>query len=235
MPSAHGRQQRQPRATRKSRRAQLLPASTSLAGTHGDSLGYHCNPFPSACVPCAFLSPSKEEGAPRVPFPLHSLQELLNELLLCQQLLRGRHGGHGELVLHRTLLGQLEGGLADEDRLPMLNGLHRADGEALSGTGPLHLVQHRHLGVPWVDGSLWPRGSHAPQRASIRGGGKLGPGRGSTALLRRARNGGPGPAPPIPDRSARPAPVSVSRPSPAARSHLRARSSSEASGPEGHG
>lgn len=196
MPSTHGRQC-QPRPQGKAGGHSccclpLLPLQVHV-GTPWVIAAIFSHLLLSLCLP----KPQHRAGSPQgMPFPLHSLQELLNELLLCQQLLRGRHGGHGELVLHRTLLGQLEGGLADEDRLPMLNGLHRADGEALSSTGPLHLIQHRHLGVPWVDGSLWPRDSHAPQRAPIRAGRKPGPGRRSTAPLRQARNGSPGPGPP---------------------------------------
>lgn len=111
-------------------------------------------------------------GKAGVSLPPHSLQELLDELILCQQLLRGWHGGHGELVLHWASLGELEGGLAGEDRLSMLDGLYRANRETLPCTGPLHFVQHRHFGVPWDrKGTFcrWATAHHAQTKPALEG------------------------------------------------------------------
>lgn len=47
----------------------------------------------------------------------------MNELLHSEQVLRLWDPRHGELMLQRTLLQHVEGRLADEDRLPMLDGL----------------------------------------------------------------------------------------------------------------
>lgn len=43
---------------------------------------------------------------------------------MIQQLFWRGHGGHGELVLQWAGLHLLEGGLADEDGLTVLHGLH---------------------------------------------------------------------------------------------------------------
>lgn len=81
--------------------------------------------------------------------PSHSPQVLLDQLLLREQLLWERHCRHLELVLHRAGLPSLEGSLAYEDGLPVLDGLDRAHREAPPRAGALHLVQNWHGGVPW--------------------------------------------------------------------------------------
>lgn len=67
---------------------------------------------------------------------------------MVEQLFRWGHSGHGALVLYRAGLGLLEGGLADEDGLAMLHGLHGAHRETRPCSRPLHLVQNWHLWVP---------------------------------------------------------------------------------------
>ncbi|KAA8593529.1 hypothetical protein FQN60_009645 [Etheostoma spectabile] len=54
---------------------------------------------------------------------------------------------HGELVLQGTRLQHVEGRLADEYRLSMLDGLHRAYCETATISCPLHLVQHWNLRI----------------------------------------------------------------------------------------
>lgn len=71
----------------------------------------------------------------------------MNELLHGQEVLRLRDHRHGELMLQWTLLQRLEGRLADEDRLSVLHGLHRADAKAAAVSRAFHLVEDRNLRI----------------------------------------------------------------------------------------
>ncbi len=71
----------------------------------------------------------------------------MNELLYGEEVFGRRDHRHGELVLKRTLLQLLEGRLADQYRLSMLDGFHRAYRETATISDALHLVQHRNLRI----------------------------------------------------------------------------------------
>lgn len=72
----------------------------------------------------------------------------VDELLHREEVLRLRDHGHGELVLQGARLLLVERGLAGQDGLPALDGLHGAHGEAPPIPRAVHLVQHRNLRVP---------------------------------------------------------------------------------------
>lgn len=73
---------------------------------------------------------------------------LVDNFLHSGQLLWLRNYGHAELMLQRAGLQHLEGRLADQYRLAVLDGLHRANSEAAAISGAVHLVQHWNLWVP---------------------------------------------------------------------------------------
>lgn len=73
---------------------------------------------------------------------------MVDELLHSEELLRLRDHRHGELVLQGALLQRLEGRLADEDGLSVLDGLHGADAETAAVSGAFHLVEDRNLRIP---------------------------------------------------------------------------------------
>lgn len=74
---------------------------------------------------------------------------MLDDLLNGGQVFRLRDHRHGELVLQRARLQQLEGRLADQDGLSVLDGLHRAHSETAPISSAVHLVQNRYLRVSW--------------------------------------------------------------------------------------
>ena len=79
---------------------------------------------------------------------LAALPEIkMNEFLYSEEVFRLRDHRHGELVLQGTRLQHVEGRLADEYRLSMLDGLHRAYCETATISGALHLVQHWDLRI----------------------------------------------------------------------------------------
>lgn len=73
---------------------------------------------------------------------------MANELLHSEEVFRLWDHRHGELMLQGTLLQHVEGCLADEDRLPMLDGLHQAHTKAATVSYTFHLVKHRNLRIP---------------------------------------------------------------------------------------
>lgn len=73
---------------------------------------------------------------------------MVNELLHSEQVFRPWDHRHGELMLQGTLLQHVEGRLADEDGLPMLDGLHRAYAKTATIPCALHLVEDRNLRIP---------------------------------------------------------------------------------------
>lgn len=73
---------------------------------------------------------------------------LVDELLHSEEVLGLWDHGHGELMLQGTLLPHVEGRLADEDGLPVLDGLHRAHAETATVSCAFHLVENRNLGIP---------------------------------------------------------------------------------------
>lgn len=66
----------------------------------------------------------------------------MNELLFSEEILRRRHHRHGELVLQWTWLQFVEGRLADQYGLPMLDGSNRAYHETSTISNVVHLVQN---------------------------------------------------------------------------------------------
>ena len=73
----------------------------------------------------------------------------MDDLLDSEQVLRLRDHRHGELVLQGARLQHLEGSLADQYGLSVLDGLHRAHCETAAISCAVHLVQHWNLRVPW--------------------------------------------------------------------------------------
>lgn len=73
----------------------------------------------------------------------------MNELLRGEEVLRLWDHRHGELMLQRTLLQHVEGCLADEDRLSVLDGLHRAYTKTAAISCAFHLVEDRNLRIAW--------------------------------------------------------------------------------------
>lgn len=88
----------------------------------------------------------------------------MNELFHGEEVLGLWHRRHGELMLHGTLLPHVEGRLADEDGLPVLDGLHRAHAKAAPVPRAFHLVENGNLGVPWGEDAKFRR-----QEAQARG------------------------------------------------------------------
>lgn len=72
----------------------------------------------------------------------------MNELFHGEEVLGLWDHRHGELMLQGTLLQHVEGCLADEDGLPVLDGLHRAHTKAAAVSCAFHLVENRNLGIP---------------------------------------------------------------------------------------
>lgn len=73
----------------------------------------------------------------------------MDELFHGEEVLGWGDHWHGELVLQGALLSHVEGGLADEYRLSVLDGLHRAHTETAAISGAFHLVQHWNLWIPF--------------------------------------------------------------------------------------
>lgn len=73
----------------------------------------------------------------------------MNQLFYSEEVFRQRDIWHGELVLQGAGLQGLEGGLADQDGLPVLDGLHGAHGETAAVSRAVHMVQHWNLRIPW--------------------------------------------------------------------------------------
>lgn len=73
---------------------------------------------------------------------------MVDELLYGEEVFGLWDHRHGELMLQGTLLQHVEGCLADEDRLAVLDGLHRAYTEAATISCAFHLVEDRNLGIP---------------------------------------------------------------------------------------
>ena len=74
---------------------------------------------------------------------------MLNEFLHCEQLFRLGNSGHGKLVLYGTRLLHVKRGLADQNRLPMLDCPHRSHRETSTISCTIYLVQHRNLRVSY--------------------------------------------------------------------------------------
>lgn len=73
----------------------------------------------------------------------------LDKLLDSEEVFRLRDDRHCELVLNGTRLQLLEGCLADQYGLSVLDGLHRAHRKAAAVSSAVHLVQHWNLGISW--------------------------------------------------------------------------------------
>lgn len=73
---------------------------------------------------------------------------MVNELLHGEQVFGRRDQRHGELMLQGALLQHVEGRLADEDGLPVLDGLHRAHTKTAAISDAFHLVEDRNLRIP---------------------------------------------------------------------------------------
>lgn len=73
----------------------------------------------------------------------------MDELFHGEEVLGWGDHWHGELVLQGALLSHVEGGLADEYRLSVLDGLHRAHTETAAVSGAFHLVQHWNFWIPF--------------------------------------------------------------------------------------
>lgn len=73
----------------------------------------------------------------------------MNKLLSSEEVFRLRDHRHGELMLQGARLQHVEGCLADQYRLSMLDGPHRAHCETATISYAVHLVEHWNLRVPW--------------------------------------------------------------------------------------
>lgn len=73
---------------------------------------------------------------------------MVNELLHSEEVFRLWDHRHGELMLQGALLQHVEGCLADEDRLSMLDGLHGAYTKTATISCAFHLVEDRNLRIP---------------------------------------------------------------------------------------
>lgn len=73
----------------------------------------------------------------------------MNKLLSSEEVFRLRDHRHGELMLQGARLQHVEGCLADQYRLSMLDGPHWAHCETATISYAVHLVEHWNLRVPW--------------------------------------------------------------------------------------
>lgn len=75
------------------------------------------------------------------------LEIKLNKLLHSEEVFRRGHHRHGALMMQGARLQLLERCLADQYRLPMLDGSHRSHSEAVAISCAVHLVQDWNLGI----------------------------------------------------------------------------------------